>query len=243
MKVYVTDHDINKKVSKAFAEGCNGQIVPARTLLPGPATFYGILRGCGDLIKQCEWLGRNYYHIDLGYFRRGHFEGYYRVSKNGFQYDFEEQREFPSDRWEKLKLQIKPWKTDGREIVICPPTVTFGRFLDIDTRKWTESVLVEAARHTERPVLVSTKDSPANLKDAYCLITHQSNVAVDALINGVPVLALGDSACWPMSWDWRHLESPYYRDGREEWAHALAYQQFTLEEFETGEAWKLLNAA
>ena len=56
-----------------------------------PIVVFGILRGTGDLIKQCEKINHTYYHIDHSY----HFksvehkinnifdDNIYRITKNG----------------------------------------------------------------------------------------------------------------------------------------------------------------
>lgn len=241
MKVYVTDHVHSRVVSKAFAQGCGGQVVPPLRLLDGPATCYGILRGCGDIIKQCQWVGRDFYHIDHGYMRRGHYEGYYRVTRNAFQCDGT--GGFAPDRFEALGIEPKPWQRDGDHVVVIPLTGAFGKFLNIDPDEWTNSVVAEIAAHTDRPVIVKRKDGTplrSVLTGAHCMVTHSSNAAVDALIEGLPVVTLGNSACAPVATALEEIESLRYPD-RDPWLWALAYNQFTLDEMRSGEAMEILH--
>ncbi|MEE9611183.1 MAG: hypothetical protein V3W19_08020 [Desulfatiglandales bacterium] len=240
-KVYATNHIHSKVVSAAFAEGCEGSIVPPVRLLEGPAIVYGVLRGCGEIIKQCEWIHRDYYHIDHGYFLRGHYEGYYRVTKNGLQSDG--WGKFNPKRFEDLKVPLRPWKRTGRHIVICPLSKMAGEFINVDPKKWVETVLGELSLHTDRPIIVKYKDDKpisSALEDAWCLVTHSSNAGVDAVVSGVPVIALGHSACLPVSWDIEDIESPHW-PAREQWTWNLASNQWTLEEMRSGEAWKMLD--
>lgn len=240
-KVYVTDHQHSQVVSKAFATGCAGQLVPPIKLFDDDAVCYGILRGCGDVIKQCQWVGRTFFHIDHGYFQRGHYDGYYRVTRNAFQCSGLGNR--PSDRLDKLNVDMKPWRKDGDHIVVIPLTGAFGAFLGIDPDKWVQAVVSEIARYTDRPVIVKSKDgAPLRdaLRNAHCLVTHSSNAAVDALLEGLPVVTLGPSACHPLSTQLPQIEFPVYGD-RRQWAQNLAYGQFTLDEMRSGMAWEILH--
>src|SRR3990172_6713600 len=235
MYVYMTDHIHSRVVCAAVAAGCNGKIVPPPRLFDGPAVVYGILRGCGEIIKQCRWVGRDFYHIDLGYFRRGHYEGYYRLSKNGLQATaeiFPIHLSLEPDRWESLGMELKPWKKSGRSIIVCPLTEAMGGFLGIDPQAWTNTVVNELQQFTDRPIQVKLKNQGSLnplLKEAWCLVTHSSNAAIDALVEGVPTIVLGESIAKPVSWAFADLEAPRWPE-RLPWAWGVAYRQFTLDE-------------
>lgn len=232
MNVYATSHVHSQVVCNAFAKGSGGKIVPPVSLLEGPAMVYGILRGCGDIVRQCEWVGRDYTYVDHGYFKRGYYDGYFRVCRNALQ--SQPNGDFPSDRWESLDLGLRPWNRTGRQILVCPISGYLGKFLGIDAVKWTETVVRELSRHTDRPIIVKQKDgTPLPLKDAWCLVTYTSNASVDAIISGVPVIVLGDHPAKELSWTWRQIESPVWPE-REPWCWNLAYSQFTLEEIARG---------
>lgn len=236
-KVYTTNHVHSKVLCTAFSQGCNGSIVPPPRLLPGPAIVYGILRGCGEVIKQCEWVNRDYYHIDHGYFSRGHYEGFYRVSKNALQ--CEGYGKSDGKRWRDLGLKLRPWERKGRHIVVCPISRMVAEFLGIDPDKWLDTVISEISQNTDRPVIVKYKDGTplsSSLKDSWCLVTHSSNAAVDAVVSGIPVITLGKSACEPVSWGFEDIESPWWPE-REPWVEVLADNQFTIEEMRSGRAW------
>lgn len=240
-KIYVTEHPHSKVISAAFSQGSGASMVPPVKLHNGPAIVYGILRGCGEIIRQCQWVGRDYYHIDHGYFLRGHYDGYYRITHNDLQTDG--YGKHSPKRWERLKLSLRPWKKTGKCIVLCPLSKIGGDFQHIDPEKWTEAVIGELSLYTDRPIIVKFKDSkPLSrvLDDAWCLITHSSNAAVDAVIAGVPVIALGHSACKPISWEFCDIESPHWPE-RDQWAWNLAANQFTLEEMKSGEAWEAVG--
>lgn len=235
MNVYCTNHTHSRVVCHAFAEGHDGKIVPPVKLLDGPAMVYGILRGCGDIVRECEWVGRTYYYVDHGYFKRGYYDGYFRVVRNGFQIRVWDTTADP-ERWENLKIPLEPWKKTGKHVLVCPISQYLGDFLGIDPQKWTAAVVREISLHTDRPIVVKPKDGePLSkaLEDAWCLVTHSSNAAVDALVNGIPVVTFGRSAAGDIAWTLREIESPVWRE-RINWARALANNQFTLDEIRQG---------
>ena len=229
--IYATNHVHSQVVCRALQKGTGAKIAPPVSLLEGNAIVYGILRGCGEIIRQCEWIGRDYVYVDHGYFKRGYYDGYFRTCRNGLQAEIE--RDCPPDRWEALGQDLRPWKS-GRHILVCPISGYLGKFLNIDPHKWTEMVVRELSRHTDRPIVVKHKDgTPLPLKDAHCLVTYTSNASVDALISGVPVIILGNHPAKDLSWTFADIESPKYPD-REQWCWNLAHHQLSLEEIERG---------
>jgi len=213
-------------------------------LLAGPAVVYGILRGCGAIIHQAQWIGRTFYHIDHGYFGRGHYEGYYRISADGLQCRISDLSDFGSARFERLEIRPRPWARSGRKILVAPISQAVGEFLGIDTHRWLETVIREIKSHTDRPIEIKQKhegDIRAVLEDTWCLVTHASNAAIDALVAGIPVIALGHSAVAHISWRWENIEKPIWYD-REPLFWALAHHQWRIEEMKSGEAWTTLTA-
>lgn len=243
-RCYATEHQHSRVIMHAFAQGCKGQIVPPLRLYDGPAAMYGILRGTGEIVKQCEWVGRDYYYIDHGYFKPGHYEGYYRITRNGRQASINSE-ERKADRFNGLGVSIKPWRKRGRNVLVIPLTGAIAAFHGINPKQWLDTVCEEVSKHTDRPIIVKPKDEGTirnALVDCWCLVTDSSNTAVDALIEGVPVVALGESVCKPVSWKLEHIEKPWWPE-REIWARAVAWHQFTLSEMRDGTAWNVLQGA
>lgn len=251
VRVFQTEHNISRLVCNAFARGCSGKILRPGPELGDVSVVYGILRGCDKVIRLAESLQKDFLHIDLGYFGRsehsqGDFSGYYRATWNAFQFEWEDEgRLWPADRWKKLKIRLADWKKDGTHVVLVPPSMPWGNFINVFPPQWVESVKTELKKHTDRQILVANKDSAplsAMLRDAWAVVVHNSNAAIDALVEGVPVFTLGDSAAWPMARDnLAMIEKPVRDVDRERFFRGLAYQQFTLDEFADGTAWALLN--
>jgi hypothetical protein len=239
--VYVTEHEISQTVCRHFAEGCSGKLVSPTHLRPGPAVVYGLLRGCGDIVRACDWVGRTFFHVDNGYFRPGHYEGYYRVTENAFQKPPE--GVFPSDRWERVGTDLRPWRRDGKFILIVPPSPFVAAWQGIDIPRWVATVHDEIQRYTDRQVRVKPEKGRMDeaLRNCWTVVTHNSMAACHALREGVPVITLDpDHVAGPVSWDFPDIDQPWWPE-REPWAHGVAYQQWTLDEFASGEAWDVFE--
>lgn len=236
IRCYATDHQHSRVIMHAFAEGCGGQIVPPVALYEGQAAMYGILRGTGDIIRKCERVGRSYHYLDHGYIGAGHYDGYYRVALNGRQSVIPVEREWSSDRFKSLGVELKPWRKDGKHILIVPLTGAVADFYQIDAKNWLADTAQKISKHTDRNVLVKAKGEgniQEALRDCWCVVTHSSNCAVDALLEGVPVVTLGESAAEPVSWNLEDIERPYWPE-RENWAFGLAWHQWRLDELRSG---------
>jgi len=236
IRCYTTEHQHSRVIMHAFAEGCAGKIVSPAALLDGPAAMYGILRGTGEIIKRCERVGREYFYIDHGYIKAGHYEGYYRISRNGRQTIIDPDYGWSSKRFDELGVELKPWRKTGRNILVIPPTGPIAQFYNMDPGKWLGDVTFSLAKHTDRPVQVKKKDEGELmqfLSDCWCVVTHSSNVAVDALIEGVPVITLGESIAQPLSWSFVDIERPHWPE-RGNWVRGVACQQWRLDEMRRG---------
>ena len=233
-------------VIRAFASGIGCRIGYAEdepTTLADIPVVWGVLRDSDRILAQAKAQGLNYFYIDHAYFNRGHGRTY-RITRNG--YEAGPVRESPRDRLSALKLNIRPWQKSGREILVCPPTEYFMEAHGC--RDWLEMTLAEIRHVTDRPVVVRTKPQPGQdvipleqaLESAHALVTHSSNVAIEAACFGTPVFVAPMSAAAPVGkTSLSEIECPIYPD-REPWLRHLAYNQFSFEEIADGTAWRLL---
>jgi hypothetical protein len=141
---------------------------------------------------------------------------------------------------------LLPWRQSGREIIVCPPTAYFMRAHACEG--WLERTLETLAKLTDRPIVVREKPKPGEqavplpeaLRTAHALVTHSSNVAIEAVCLGTPVFVAPTSAAAPVGrTDLESIEEPAYPD-RQEWLAHLAYNQFSFEEIRDGRAWRML---
>lgn len=223
----------------AFAAGCQGQLrtqdeyyVDNWAGFGSPVTWPGLME-----TRKC---GLDWYYGDHAYFRRHHF---YRVTKNAMQHTgtgFLSMTE--KIRAEKLlrPSEVKPWRKSGKNIIICAQTDGFHKRMGV--ADWESEIRQKLALVTDRPIISRTKKTARplaeDLMDAWCVITHSSNAAVEAVLDGVPVISTADCASSVMGLhDAFNVEYPIYPSGRWEWAAKLAANQWTLEEIRKGLCW------
>lgn len=244
MHLWYTEHDINHRVLNAVAAGLSRTSIPvqamqsegAQSIPEGEHICYGVLRGSDAVLKTSERLGWPWYHIDNGYLRPGHFHGYYRISKGNTQVHFTPSQAADGERWHSLALKIAPWQRNHfGHILLCPPTAAVGAFFGFDAKRWLSDVLATLARCSLRPVVVRHKGASRPLEEdlqgAYAVVTFNSGVAWQALLQGIPAIA--DWRCVVRSWngfDFADIEMDLTQSDRQALFYCLANNQFTLQE-------------
>jgi hypothetical protein len=249
LHVYQTEHRRNRIVAGAFAKGCGAPIVPPAPLLPGAVFMYGCLRGLKPTLDQAIAEGRIWYYADNAYFRRAgkDMQGFFRVTRNALQHDGSGTAK--PDRWRRLGLEIKPWRTAGTHVLVCPPDAIYGQLWGLDVERWLGSTMAMLKTATDRPIEVRHRDRLRKakpfreaLRDSWAVVTHQSNAAVEAMLGGVPVICTGACAAAGMGRsDPAMIEDPLLPDDRERWAAVLAANQWTVAEMADGTGWRELN--
>ncbi|MBC2669070.1 hypothetical protein H7F53_07940 [Novosphingobium piscinae] len=233
-------------VIQAFADGTGCRLAYAEDHtgeLPDVPVVWGVLRGSDKILAQARAQDLHYFYIDHAYFDRGHGHSY-RIARNA--YEAGPVRKVPDDRLKMLDLEIHPWRKGGRNIVVCPPTEFFAAAHGCED--WLDTTLHRLRVETDRPIIIREKPRqgepwvplPQALADAHALVTHSSNVAIEAACLGTPVFVAPTSAAAPIGLtDLGMIERPRYPK-RQGWLAHLAYGQFTLEEITSGKAWDLL---
>lgn len=176
----------------------------------------------------------NLYYADHAYLRRGKF---YRVTKNGRQHCGVGTTDL--SRFMRLGVDIENWKKNGKHILICPPDEIFSTLIGLDHKKWLSQTKRKIKKNTDRPIVIRDRNSTTplfdDLKKSHAVVTHESNVAVDAILYGVPVFLTGNSIAKPMALDdLTQIEKPFYPDNRIIWAGVVADNQWTPEEIKKG---------
>jgi len=246
LKIYDTGHPLSERMCKAVQAGTGGALITPAKWAGGPACFYGILRGNDVLMYRAGWERQDYYHIDHGYVAAAtdvDSGDYFRITKNGLQWN--DAGNFPSDRWDRLGREILPWKKTGDYILAIEMPQAHTILYGMSSGIWHHLVEENVKKYSKRPIVWRRKDSTEALKKAldgaWAVVVHSSNVAVDALLYGVPAFVCGTSAARMMSLpNLELIETPFYPD-RQEWCHALAYQQWTLQEIESGLPWQYIR--
>lgn len=253
MAIYIwhTGHPINEKLSYALHSGIPQSILKhtewAKNYIDSTNKFvavgYGILRGTGDIFNHNRRHNIDYYEVDRGYVNPNHYDGYYRISKNGLQAQYLE-HELPDDRLSKLKYERAEWFSPKGRIIICPPSEYIEQYSGF-TPSWWENEIIQSIG--DKPYKVRDKSDARPLNDdlqgARCVITFNSNVAIDAAIKGIPIITgmysvagrWSQNSMANVTNDTLTVQDPI------ELLKFISYNQFTLEEIKDGTAWKILN--
>jgi len=246
-KVVITDHPINKIIMKNFAAGIDEKkLHTVKTFDPTNTSFasYGFLRGTGELYKKAK----DFWYLDHGYFRQSNrefknnnvvirdFDGYFRIVHNNFWHDGSVN--FPTDRFEKLNLEIKPQKTNGEYILVSEPTIESSRYYSLVD--WTNETIKKIKKHTDRKIIIHNKGSSIPLskllEKASAFVSNHSSAGFLAMLRGVPAVftnktlkSIGEIS------DIENIKI------NEKILMNLAYCQWTLEEIKSGQAWEFVS--
>lgn len=244
MIAWYSSHPISEKIIISVVRGWK---VPSKhTSLfhkekdSSEAVLYGILRGCSDIIHRNFKNKIDYIHIDHGYINHHHFDGYYRFSLNDTQARYKN-IDLPSDRAKKLNVELVDWvDNDYGVVLIIPPTAAICIFYGIDVDKWLKNIITKIG---SRPYKIREKTDykplSEDLKIAKCVITFNSNSALEATIAGIPAIVVSNHS---VIRDWNNLtlnniEDCYEKSincDRNKLINFVAYHQFTLDEVEKG---------
>lgn len=263
MIAWYTNHFISQKIMRSVAIGfkCIAKDTSLfkegikKGMFKDEAILYGILRGCSDVIHHNFKNGLDYLHLDLGYIKRslhnnGQFDGYYKISLNDTQAHYKDIN-LPEDRLKKLDIVCKDWQNNKNGyFLICPPTDAICIFYGIDVKKWIDTTIHKLGdRHykirekNDVSMSVSLKDDLAGAK---AVITFNSNVALDATLEGIPVIATSQHSVIK---NWNNLTMSNLDNcieisqnlDRDKLLRFISYHQFTLKEIENGLAFAIIK--
>lgn len=220
-----------------------------------PFVVWGQIWLAEEIIPPARAAGRKFYQIDNGFIHpaQGRPYGYYR-----FMYARPDPVEVTDEALliermvtvaEELKPKFKPLRRDGEHILIGMPGEEFGRAHGLDMRPWIKSIVGRVNAVTQRRVRVrdrmATNPLADDLRHAWVVVTHSSNIAVDAIRAGIPVFVEPTSMAWPVgNHNLSKIETPRFpsEERRGRWWASLMCQQFSLSEMRRGLAHRFLTA-
>ena len=148
------------------------------------------------------------------------------------------------ERIEKYKpfVKLKPWQYEGDYILFIPPNPHVKNYYYFD-KDWEERTLKTIKKHTRKEIKIRTKESKTSLQkdidNAYCVVSCQSTVCINAIMSGVPSFCDDISMGVPVSLtDLSLIKDPLYPGDREMWINSLLANQFTMTEISNGKAWR-----
>ena len=220
-----------------------------------PIAVFGMLRGTGQLIEECNRDGQDFYFFDHAYmFGNKHStskitgDRIYRLTKNYYHIrDIKKLKTEDYKRIEKYKehVKLKPWKYDGDYILYIPPSEHVKKYFYFNNH-WEEQTLKAIKKHTRKPIKTRTKEDKTplekDLENAYCTVSYQSTVVIQSILNGVPSFCANESMGVPVSLtDITQIKDPLYTPEREQWFDSLLANQFTMTEIQNGTAWMYVS--
>lgn len=218
------------------------------------------------LFEACLVAGVTPILFDKGYCRERRAGGrvweYWRISVGSHHPTASIARlRMPEDRWKSLKLEPKPWRRTGFQLVIAGSSAKYHDFYGLpDPTAWATDVVAQIRKQTDRPIIYRPKPSwdgavpipdthfsgpndnlAAALANAWVMITHGSNASFEAAMLGIPSIVLGNGIAKPISsTSLDDLAHPALAK-RGGWLSNLAYFQWTEAEFESGKAWEFIR--
>lgn len=241
----------SERVMRALAQGwpnariCMGS--PPDDL--SPFIVWGQKFLAETIIPPALKRGRPFWQIDNGFYKpaRGEATGYYRFHYRQPMPVFLRDVSLRLSR--TIDVEFKPWRSGGEHVLIALPRQIkggFGSAFGIGLDGWCRTIEARVLAHTKRPIKYRPRDSgwplEHDFRDCWALVTHSSNVAVDAVLAGIPVFVEPTSMAVPVgNLDLADLENPAM-PGRKDWWNSLTCQQFTIDEMRNGTAFKYLSA-
>lgn len=215
-----------------------------------------------ELFEAYRQAGGAFVYLDLGWWDRKPalrpLDGYHKVVVNGREPSgFRRGR--PADRFAVFGRGVAPWRRRGAHILIAGMSGKSAWTRGLKPQEW-EARTVEALRRiTDRPIVYRPKPSWPDatpiegtefsgpnttveqaLRNCWAVVTLHSNVAVDALLAGVPVV-VSEGVCTGFSGSLDTIERALTPDGREQLMADIAYCQWSVAEMVDGTCWRSIR--
>lgn len=170
-------------------------------------------------------------------------------------------------RWEQIQrdtgARLKPWRQNGRHILICTQRNGGWSMAGVDVPTWLENTVNEIRKYSDRPIVVrghpgdrhhreyidrrkySLSSNPLitqDLNNAWAVVTYNSSPGVAAAIEGIPVFVTDPnpqiSQAYPVAnTNLADIENPKTFE-RFEWVNKIAMSHWRTEEIKDGSAWR-----
>lgn len=230
------------------------------------AVFYGLKDNLMRIYKEYIAAGKRTILMDLGYWGRtegGRLCGYHRVVANSLHPNYYYQMsKHSSDRFLKFGLEVKPVDKSGKYVLLAGMSEKAAWVFNLKPLEYEKRMLAEIRKYTDKPILYRPKpswrgagpidgttysppeeDITEALNRSSVIVTHHSNVSIDAILNGKPCIVTGHGVGMAVSSSVDCIEEPYfpYEEKRMRWLSDIAYTQWTVKEIQAGKPWKHLK--
>ena len=214
-------------------------------------------------------LGKPVIVLEVGGIQRGTT---WKVGLNGINRDaFFGDGGNDSSRAKRLGLEAKPWRTNGKYILVCGQHEKSEQWRDQPRMsRWVMDTIENIQAHTDRPILFrphprcpltniehefknvkrqdprqvpgSYDDFDIDFSNIYTTVSWTSNPGIHSVIEGVPAYTSTSSLAWPVSIkSLTNLDNPTLYD-RQQWLNDYAWTEYTVEEISAGLPLKRLTS-
>jgi len=156
----------------------------------------------------------------------------------------------PADRLKNFPSFPRPWKKDGKKILIIEPGPFAAGIFHVEAKSWSRQVAEELKNYTDRPIEFREKINKKTRKslyhqllegDYYCTVSINSNSAVESVWAGVPAITLDKHISNPITRNSLSQINDLYYGPLGDWLAWMSYCQFTFDELMDGTAIKLIR--
>ena len=156
----------------------------------------------------------------------------------------------PADRLKNFPSFPRPWKKDGRTILIIEPGPFAAGIFHVEAPTWSQQIAKELKRYTDRPIEIREKINKKQRTslydqlvqgDYYCTISINSNSAVESVWAGIPAITLDKHVSNPVTRNRLDQINDLYYGPLGDWLAWMSYCQFTYDELMDGTAIKLIR--
>jgi hypothetical protein len=230
-------------VCEAFCRGVGSGAMLVTDLKPrdGEAFFYGVQPPLLPAWNHVQANDLPYIYADNGYFKsRWQGGDYLRLTRNALQHTGLGQSD--GKRARDLGVQLR-FRRRGGVPLVALQSEWWYKFNGTTLKDWLDETLSLMDKSGWPKPEVRSKDeagTPVNWKGTCAVVTHSSNMAVDAIVRGIPAVTSGVSPAAGINTldDWPDLSLP---PDIQQWVGVLADNQWTLTEIKDGTAWKALS--
>jgi len=173
---------------------------------------------------------------------------WHRLTRNHLH--FNNQFVAPADRLKNFTEFPKPWRNTGKTILIVEPGEFAASIMHVNVKSWTESVVAELKKYTDRPIEIRSKINKKTRtslyktllqEDYYCTVSINSNSAVESIWAGIPAITLNKHVSNTVTRNNLAQINDLYYGPLGDWLAWLSYCQFTYDELMDGTALEIVK--
>jgi hypothetical protein len=229
------------------------------------AVFYGLRGNLLRILNDYKDAGKVAILIDLGFWGRqegGRLSGYHKFVVNDLQPgSYFMEHKHPSDRFDRFGIDVKSHNPDGEYILLAGMSGKAAGVYGLKPEEYERSVIKKLREITDLPIVYRAKptfkdatklegtiysapeeDINDVIQKARIVVSHHSNVAVDSIIAGKPVIT--DVQCVASVFSnpletFSLVNEPYFppEEERMQWLYDIAYTQWNVREMRKGVVW------